>query len=94
MGDSSGRVANLLCRHVANPFRILELAVDASPAAVERKGELLLSMLTVGMADASRYPTPLGARERTPEMVREALSELRDPDRRLFHEWWIRNEDR
>jgi hypothetical protein len=39
---------------------------------------------------ARRYPTPFGARERTPELVRAAIAELRDPVRRLAHEWWAR----
>ena len=47
-------------------------------------------MLAAGLAAAASYATPLGSRERTPEMVRSALAELRDPARRLAHEWWVR----
>lgn len=81
---------NHLARHLANPFLVLELAPEAGREAVERQGEKLLSMLAAGLAAARRYPTPLGPRERSPEAVREALAELRDPDKRLVHEWWAR----
>jgi hypothetical protein len=92
MEAHTGRAANFLRRHLNNPFRVLELPVDATAEAVERKGELLLSMLALGMAEAARFQTPLGVEERTPEMVREALAELRNPDRRLLHEWWLGKE--
>jgi hypothetical protein len=92
MGEKSGRAANLLNAHLANPFLVLDLPVATPADMVERKGELLLSLLAAGVVDATSYHSPFGPRERTPEMVREALAELRDPDRRLVHEWWIRNE--
>lgn len=88
MGESSARAANRFNRHLANPFWVLDLPPDTPVEKVERRGELLLSMLAVGMTDAARYPTPFGFRERTAEKVREALAELRDPNRRLIHEWW------
>lgn len=81
---------NYLARHLGNPFLVLELPPEADREALERQGEKLLSMLAAGLAAARRYPTPLGPRERTPEAVREALAELRDPDKRLVHEWWAR----
>lgn len=92
MREASARAANRLNRHLANPFWILELAVDASAEQVERQGEKLLSMLTLGIADAARYSTPFGPQERTAERVREAIAELRDPNRRLIHEWWAGEE--
>jgi hypothetical protein len=91
MGEKSGRAANYLSIHLANPFLILELPAAASPDVVERKGELLLSLLAAAVAGSGSYQSPFGPRERTPEMVREALAELRDPDRRLVHEWWMLN---
>ena len=93
MEAHGGRAANFLRRHLNNPFWVLDLPVDASMAAVERKGELLLSMLALGMAEATRFHTPLGLEERSPEMVREALAELRNPDRRLLYEWWLGQEE-
>jgi len=89
MAERSCRAANLLSTHLANPFLVLELPADASGEMVERKGALLLSMLAIGAGDGTRYQTPLGERERTPEMVREAMAELRDPGRRVIYEWWV-----
>lgn len=94
MGERSAKAANFLDIHLANPFWVLDLSPDTPAATAERQGEKLLAMLAVGMADASRYPTPFGPRERTAERVREAMAELRDPNRRLVHEWWAREGDR
>jgi hypothetical protein len=80
---------NLLRRHLENPFLVLGLPADATAAAVERRGETLLSMLGAGLPEAARYATPLGPRPRTPELVRGALAELRDPERRLGHQFWV-----
>ncbi|HEX3128031.1 MAG TPA: hypothetical protein VH394_11940 [Thermoanaerobaculia bacterium] len=79
---------NYLRRHLANPFLVLELAPEAGRSELERQGARLLAMLAAGLAAAGTYATPLGPRERTAEMVRQALAELRDPARRLVHEWW------
>ena len=87
MGEAGSRATNYLGLHLANPFLVLDLSPNASVEMVERKGELLISMLTVGMTEATSYQTPFGPRERTSELVREALAELRDPNRRLVHEW-------
>ncbi len=92
MGEPSAKAANALHRHLANPFWVLDLPPDTPADRVERQGEMLLSMLALGVVDASRYQTPLGSRERTAEIVREAMAELRDPNRRLAHEWWVREE--
>jgi hypothetical protein len=73
-----------------NPFYVLGLGPGASRAEIEREGQKLLAMLELGLAAAASYPTPLGPGERTPELVRTALAELRDPQRRLAHESWAR----
>jgi len=78
-------------RIAGNPFHILGLAPDCSRAEIEREGQKLLGMLELGLSAARTYETPLGIFERTPESVREAMAELRDPDRRLGHELWARS---
>ncbi len=88
MAPLSAECENLLRRHLANPFLVLELEPGASRDELERQGAKLLAMLATGVRHAAGYPTPRGRRERTPEMVRAALAELRDPARRLIHEWW------
>jgi hypothetical protein len=81
---------NLTRERIANPFFVLGLTPDAPAGEVERAGQRLLAELAAGLAGARRYPTPFGARERTAELVRAAIAELRDPARRLGHEWWAR----
>jgi hypothetical protein len=81
---------NLLREHLANPFLVLELPPDVPRGQLERQGAKLLALLAAGVAGSDSYPTPLGLRPRTAEMIRAALAELRDPDRRLRHEWWAR----
>jgi hypothetical protein len=88
MAAPSAECENHLRRHLANPFLVLELAPGASRDELERQGAKLLAMLAAGVDYAAAYPSPLGPRERTSEMVRAALAELRDPARRLLHEWW------
>jgi len=83
-------VENLLRERLANPFLVLDVAPSASVAEIERQGQRLLAELAAGLDGARRYTTPSGARARTPEMVRSAIAELRDPARRLAHEWWAR----
>jgi hypothetical protein len=83
-------VESLARDRVANPFFVLGVAPAAGAADVERQGQRLLAELAAGLDGARRYDTPFGARERTPEAVRAALAELRDPGRRLAHEWWAR----
>ena len=77
--DLTGRVAS-------NPFLVLGITPAFSRREMEREGQKLLGMLELGMAEARSYPTVFGPRPRTPEMVREAMAELRDPGRRLAHE--------
>jgi hypothetical protein len=81
---------NLHGRHLENPFLVLALAPAATGAEVERAGQRLLAMLAAGLEEARRYATPFGPCPRTPELVRAAMAELGDPDRRLVAEWWAR----
>ncbi|HET7505627.1 MAG TPA: hypothetical protein VFK02_31625 [Kofleriaceae bacterium] len=74
-----------------NPFFVLDVPVEASRIEVERTAQKLLGMLELGFAEARTYATPLGPRERTPELVRAAVAALRDPYRRLVAELWARH---
>ena len=71
-----------------NPFYILGLAPDCSWQDIEREGQKLLGMLTLGISTAMVYETPLGPQTRSHEQVRAAMAELRDPERRILHEIW------
>jgi hypothetical protein len=75
---------------IENPFFVLGVALVASAADIERQGQRLMSELAAGLRGARTYETPFGARARTPELVRAATAELRDPSRRFTHEWWAR----
>jgi hypothetical protein len=83
-------IENLLRAHVVNPFFVLALPPAAPAAEVERQAQRLLSELAAELAGARRYRSPFGEHERTPELVRSSAAELRDPARRLRHEWWAR----
>jgi hypothetical protein len=72
----------------SNPFFVLEVAADATPTDVERAGQRLLALLTVGSANVQTYPTPLGPATRDAEKVRQAVAALRDPEQRVLHELW------
>lgn len=76
-------------RLIDNPFYVLELAPDCSRAEVERAGQKLLGMLELDLAGALAYPTPFGSGRRDAAKIREAMAELRDPQRRLLHELWV-----
>lgn len=76
-------------RAAQNPFFVLELSMGATSAEVERAGQRLLDALALGFPGADRYASPLGSHERTSELVREALGELRDPERRVQHEIFV-----
>jgi len=71
-----------------NPFYVLGLPPTCTRMELERAGQKLLAMLELGLEEAKHYATPLGPQPRTPEAVRAAMSELRDPSRRLLHELW------
>ncbi len=75
-----------------NPFYVLGLRPACARVEAEREGAKLLGMLELGLEAAAPYATPLGPQPRTPEKVREAMAELRDPERRLRHELWARAE--
>lgn len=65
-----------------NPFYVLDLAPEATPGDVERQGRKLLGLLELGAERGKTYTCPLGTYPRDATMVREALSVLRDPQRR------------
>ncbi|MEJ7730776.1 MAG: hypothetical protein WKG00_16355 [Polyangiaceae bacterium] len=75
-------------RFLDNPFHVLGLPKTATRAEVEREGQKLLGMLGLGLASARSYSTPVGPAERDDAAVRQAMAELRDPDKRLLHELW------
>ncbi len=83
------QLENACRRHRQNPFLVLELPPTADGVEVERQGRKLLGMLAAQISEAQSYPTPLGRSPRTPELVRAAMAELQDPDRRLLAEWWM-----
>jgi hypothetical protein len=72
----------------SNPFFVLGVPTDAAPGEVERAGQRLLALLTVGSVAAVHYDTPLGPACRDADMVRQALAGLRDPEQRMLHELW------
>jgi hypothetical protein len=88
--SDGAKLENCRRRHQQNPFLVLELPPTADGAEVDRQGQKLLAMLAAEMSEAGSYPTPLGHCPRTPELVRAAMAELQDPDRRLLAEWWVR----
>lgn len=69
-----------------NPFFVLELPTNASDIEVERAGRKLLGLLPLGAAKARAYDTPLGPASRDESKVREAMSALHDPGRRVVAE--------
>jgi hypothetical protein len=73
-----------------NPFYVVGVRPTASRMEVEREGQKLLGMLELKLASAMTYATPVGLGVRTPEKVRQAMAELRDPEKRLVHELWAR----
>ena len=75
-----------------NPFYVLGLRPHAARVEIERQGAKLLGMLELKLKGAMVYPTPVGPSERTADKVRQAMAELRDPERRLEHELWARLE--
>ena len=77
---------SLIDRIRQNPFYVLGVHTECSRHELEREGQKLLSMLALDLSEAKTYVTPLGVQPRTPELVRFAMGELRDPARRLLHE--------
>ena len=76
---------------LANPFFILGVSPDATRQEIEREAQKLLGMLELGFAEAKTYATPLGPRERTPDLVRSAVAALREPYQRRLAELWARH---
>jgi hypothetical protein len=72
-----------------NPFLVLSVEVSATRTEVERAGQKLLGQLALGIASVKTYQSPFGLRERDESKVRLALSILRDPEQRAFHELWL-----
>ncbi|EYF02953.1 hypothetical protein [Chondromyces apiculatus] len=85
-----GRGDEALGRIRDNPFYVLGLRPAATRMEVEREGQKLLGMLELKLKSAGTYATPVGPGERTPDKVRRAMAELRDPEKRLGHELWAR----
>jgi hypothetical protein len=77
---------SLVERLAENAFAVLAVPREASRPDIERQGQKWLSMLALGLKEAGHYQTPFGARARTEALVREAMSLLRDPHRRLLEE--------
>lgn len=75
-------------RILENPFYVLGLRPTCTRVEMEREGQKLLGMLELKIEAAAQYLTPIGPAERTPERVRQAMAELRDPEKRLEHEIW------
>lgn len=73
-----------------NPFFILGIDPSATRIEVERKGQMLLGMIELGLEGSSTYTCPLGECTRTADDVRVAMAELRDPNRRAAWEIWAR----
>lgn len=82
-------VDDSLARLRQNPFYILGVAQEAPRAEVERAAQRWLGLLELDTKSARHFATPLGTVERTADLVRWAVAELRDPDRRLRHELWL-----
>ena len=75
-------------RFLENPFYVLGVRPSCTRAELEREGQKLLGMLDLGMPSSKKYQTPIGEAVRSPELVRQAMAELRDPHKRLLHELW------
>jgi hypothetical protein len=71
-----------------NPFFVLGVSPQASPAEVERAGQKLVGLLALGSMTVTRYDTPFGPASRDADTVRQAVAALRDPVERVIHELW------
>jgi len=87
---SAASPADAQRRLADNPFHVLGLRPDCARVDVEREGQKLLGMLELGLKSAATYMTPLGPQPRSAPRVRAAMAELRDPEKRLLHEFWAR----
>ena len=68
-----------------NPYFILEIDATAAPGEIERAGRKLLGLLDVGSEKVVKYTCSFGTFDRDATMIREAMSELRDPKKRARH---------
>jgi len=68
-----------------NPFFVLEIASNSTPGEVERAGRKLLGLVEVGSEKVAHYTCSFGTFDRDATMIREAMSELRDPHKRARH---------
>jgi hypothetical protein len=75
-------------RLIENPFYVLGLDTSCGRAEIEQEGQKLLALLELGLSSGATYQTPLGPARRTADLVRHAMAELRDPEKRLRHELW------
>lgn len=66
-----------------HPFAVLGVPATATRMEVERAGQKLLAQLEIGAASAKEFVVGGQPVERTADMVRAALTALRDPDQRL-----------
>jgi hypothetical protein len=81
-------MSRALQRWKHNPFYVLGIDRNASDLEAERAGRLLLGQLELGLVGPRTVHTPFGPLERTPDMVRAALAEVRDARRRAAHALW------
>jgi len=70
----------------ASPFLVLEATPTATAIEIERKAQKLVGLVRMGASSALSYPTPWGQRPRDEQAIRQAVAELRRPERRLYHE--------
>jgi len=77
-------------RWCENPFFVLGLPPDTPRPEIERTAQRLLAESALGRSAALRYTTPFGEAERTPDLIRAAVAELRDPRKRVAHELFAR----
>jgi hypothetical protein len=73
-----------------NPYYVLGLPTECTSGEVERTGQKLLGLLALDVASTRTYETPFGPGTRSAERIRQAMAELRDPEKRLVHEIWAR----
>lgn len=76
-------------RFVKNPLLILGLGSGSSGIEVERAGQKLLGLLSIGAASAQFYDTPWGPQPRDEHLIRVAVAALKDPSARLRAELWL-----
>jgi len=69
-----------------SPFLVLGLTPEASAAEVERQYQKLSGLVRMAASGALTYETPWGPLPRDLEAMRDAVAELRRPERRLLHE--------